>query len=362
MRFPSILLCVTLALGCGSGPDAETGGTEEGLLLLPDDVFVVGEETIASGPRISGTIEAASSAVLRAEVAGSVDAVTVDVGVPVEQGRVLGRISNAGVGSSYASAKTGVASAEAQVAQAERELARARRLLEAGALAPRDVELAERQLEAARAQLDAAVAQRAAAGEQAEGTTIRSPIAGVVSQRSVSTGDVVAPGAPLFTVIEPSSLRFEGSVRAGAAGELAVGTPVTFQVTGYGDRVFHGAIARVSPAVDPATRQIPVIVSIEEQADLVAGLFAVGRVASRREDGLVVPLDAVEGSGERGTVLRLQDGVLEEVEVAVGLRDEQGERVEIESGLAEGDVVLVGAAREAEPGTPASIRKPGSEG
>jgi len=356
----AVVVAALAALACSGGPEAHSEGEapQADIVLLPEDVFVVGVERVAAGPRIAGTIEAAEAAALRAEIPGSVTTVEVDVGEPVVADQILARIDNAGVGSSYASARTSVATAEAQVAQAERELARAKRLFEAGALAPRDVEVAERQLEAARTQLDAAGAQRAVAGDQAASATVRSPIAGVVAERSVSVGDVVAPGAPLFTVIEPTSLRFEGSVPASAAGQVHLGDMVEFTVTGH--KVgFIGSVQRIAPAVDPSTRQIPVIVAIESTSEtLIAGLFAVGRIATSRGDGIVVPLDAVRKVGEGHAVLRVRDGVIEEVPIVIGVLDEAGEQIVVESGLAVGDVVLVGGAREATPGAHAELREP----
>jgi RND family efflux transporter MFP subunit len=162
---------------------------------------------------------------------------------------------------------------------------------------------------------------------------------------------VVAPGAPLFTVIEPSSLRLEASVPADAIGELLPGAPVELEVQGFADRVFDGTVERIAPAVDPATRQIAVHVALPNpDRVLVAGLFAEGRIATTRREGLVVPLSAVDVGAARPTVLRVTDGKVEVIEVDLGLVDEAAQQVEVVGGLAAGDQVLVGAARDVEPG------------
>jgi hypothetical protein len=88
---------------------------------------------------------------------------------------------------------------------------------------------------------------------------------------------------------------------------------------------------------------------------LVAGLFAEGRVTSERRRAVVVPARAVDTSGQRPWVLRLRDGKAERVTVEVGLRDDRAERLEILSGLAAGDVLLAGAARAVTPGTPVTV-------
>jgi RND family efflux transporter MFP subunit len=353
----ALLGAASLACGGGDEPSEASAGTEPAI-LQPEDVVTVGTRTIATGPRLSGTLEPAEKAVLRAETAGSIEDVRAEIGDVVKPGQILARIDNSAAGSGFQSARAGMVSAEQQVAIAERELERVKKLVGHGALASRDLELAESQLVAARAQVAGAKAQVAAQGDQLEATVVRSPIAGVVSQRSVGSGDVVSPGSPLFTVIEPSSLRLEAAVPADAASLLKAGATVQFTVQGFRDRPIEGRIERVAPAVDPASRQIPILASIPNaDGALVAGLFAEGRVAIDAHEGLVVPADAVDANGPRPYVLRLANGTVERIEVELGLRDEQTESVEITKGVQAGDVLLLGAARDVEPGTPVELRQ-----
>jgi RND family efflux transporter MFP subunit len=175
---------------------------------------------------------------------------------------------------------------------------------------------------------------------------VRAPIDGVVASRSVSVGDVVAPGLPLFVVIDPRSLRLEASVPAASVGDVHPGGAVTVEVQGYTEP-FTGTIARVAPAVDPATRQLSLLVDIPNpNGTLIAGLFASGRIAVGLHDGLVLPADAISGTGDAAKVLRIRDGVVEEVAVRLGVVDAAAEKVEVIEGLAEGDRVLVGQARD----------------
>jgi hypothetical protein len=90
----------------------------------------------------------------------------------------------------------------------------------------------------------------------------------------------------------------------------------------------------------------------------VAGLFAEGRVVSAAASGIVVPQNAVNMTGESPWVLRVAGGKAEKVSVTVGLVDPHTERVEIKSGLNDGDVVLRGAAQGITPGTPVNIGNP----
>jgi hypothetical protein len=91
---------------------------------------------------------------------------------------------------------------------------------------------------------------------------------------------------------------------------------------------------------------------------LVGGLYAEGRVSSESHTAPMIPIAAVDERGLRPTVVRLRNGKVEKVEVGLGIRDQAAETVEITSGLAPGDTVLLGAARGISPGTPVKVSSP----
>jgi RND family efflux transporter MFP subunit len=188
--------------------------------------------------------------------------------------------------------------------------------------------------------------------DQLSRTRISAPFDGAVSERQANAGDVVAPGTPLVTVVDPTSLRLEASVPAEFAAKLQAGTSVDFRVAGYGEQGFTGKIERVNPVVDPATGQVRIYVAIpnSEQA-LLAGLFAQGRVASESREALAVPVGAVDLRSTTPSVLRVRDAKIERVTVELGLRDEVSQQVEIRSGLQAGDVVVLGSAKDLAEGT-----------
>jgi membrane fusion protein, multidrug efflux system len=151
-------------------------------------------------------------------------------------------------------------------------------------------------------------------------------------------------------------MQFVASVPADAVEALRPGVPVEFRLPAYGGERFTGRITRISPAVDPLTRQVQIYVAVPNRPRrLVAGLFAEGRVTTATREALVAPADAVEESGESVSVLRLRDGRAERAAVTIGLRDEQHGRVEILSGLSPNDMLLTGAAQAVTPGTRVEI-------
>ncbi len=311
----------------------------------PQNIAVARTDTLRSGPAISGTLTADREARIRAEMSGAVLATNVEQGERVSAGTVLGRIDDASVRDAAISARSAVAQATVAAEQAARELQRSKTLAAAGAIAERDVEGADRASLGAQAQLADAKARLSSADKMLRNTIIRSPFAGVVSERAVSPGDIVSPGSAMFTVIDPRSLRVEASVPTTALADVRVGAPVLFTVNGS-DRVLEGRVTRVSPMVDPQTKQVRLLASVPNSAGLlVAGLFVEGRVASQKRVGVLVPESAIDQTGIVPTIMRLKDGKVEKVEVQLGVRDEAASTFEVTTGIASGDTVLLGAAR-----------------
>jgi RND family efflux transporter MFP subunit len=303
------------------------------------------QEEIRSGPLISGTLTPRREATIRAEVGGSVLQTYADKGQAVRAGSLLARIDDSGVRDAYLSAKAQVTSAQNAAQLARRNLERAQKLAEAGAIADRDLEQARFNATNAQSQLADAGARFAAAQRQLSNTQIKAPFAGVISNRTVNGGDVVSPGAALFTVVDPAAgMKFEAAVAADQLGGLRVGAPVQFRVHGYPGRAFTGRVERINPSADPATGQIALYVGIPNAPGLVAGLYAEGRVGSQAKIALTAPLNAITSVGDTSFVMRVKGGRVERVQVQIGVRDEELERAEVIGAVAAGDTVLVGAA------------------
>jgi membrane fusion protein (multidrug efflux system) len=337
------------AAAAAAGPAAVEVGAE--------NLIKVKRDWISTGPLISGTLAAEREATVRAEVGGSVLQVNTEEGKPVRQGQVLARIEDQTWRDAFASTQSAVKSAENALAVATREQTRTENLVKAGALPERDVETTHNQVTAAQAQLASAQSQLAAARKNLDNATIKAPMTGIVSKRPANSGDVVQAGTELIRIIDPSSMKLQASVPSEALADIKIGLAVQFSVRGY-DQKFEGHIERISPTADPVTRQVSIFVTIPNKSGrLVAGLFAEGRVTRAAREGLVVPTTAVNLTTSSAWALRVKDGKADKVNVTIGLRDDQTERVELRSGVEEGDQLLVGAAQGMTPGTPVKIKE-----
>jgi RND family efflux transporter MFP subunit len=329
----------------------------EPISLGAEDVVRLEPRVLQSGPTLSGTLQPRRVASVRAEVPGTVLEMRAEQGQPVREGQLLARIEDTTQKDQLLAAQSAerVAESALKVARAEEE--RMRKLSQAGVITKRDFEQAELARRQVQAQLSEAEARRALAQEQLGRTRITAPFKGVVSERNASAGDIVQPGAPLYTVVDPTSLRLEASLPAVQLESLSTGTEVDFTVSGYGERTFAGRIERINPTVDPATGQVRIYVTLPNlEQSLLSGLFAQGRVASEEREVLAAPLSAVDVSAEPPTVMRVRDNTVERVPVTLGMRDEVAGLVELREGVNPGDVLLRGSARELSEGTPVTLR------
>jgi membrane fusion protein (multidrug efflux system) len=354
--FAAVLMLSVAMAGCKREDVSAASGPPAGMMVGPENIFVVKAEAIRSGPAISGTLQPEAQANVRAEVGGAVLQTLAEQGERVRQGQLLARIDDAAVRDQVISARSAVTTAQSSVDIAQRQVARADALLKAGAIAERDAELAHNQLTAAQGQLADAHSRLTNAQKQLDKTTVSAPFAGIVSARQVSAGDVVSPGAPLYTIVNPATMRLEASVPADQLADVHLGAPVDFTVNGYPNRRFIGRVTRINPVADPATRQVRIIVSLPNQGGvLVGGLFAAGNVSSEARTAPVVPVSAVDERGVAPFVMRIKGGVVQKAEVQLGIRDATSETVEIRSGLTPGDTILLGAARGISAGTPVKV-------
>lgn len=367
MTKTNALLTITLAAlvaggawACSRAGNAEHAPAEAAPVVVgPENIAMATQDTIRTGPSVSGALDAERTATIKAELGAQVTGVPVEPGMAVAKGQLLIALDNTGIRDQYLSTQSSLQAAQASADLAKGDLARDQRLAEAGALAQRQLEATRRASLQADAALADARSRYATAALNLRRTEIRAPFSGVVAARPVRLGDVVASGNPLVTVVDPSSLRLEAQVPVDQLSAIKVGTPVLFTVSGYEGRQFRGTITRVSPAVDPATRQVPIVVRIPNTGGrLVSGVFVDGRVATQSRAGVTVPTLAIDQRGLRPAVYRIKEGRLDKVEVVLGFDDPVTERTEVRSGLTAGDTLVLGSAQGLPAGTPIRVTSP----
>ncbi len=347
----------TMACGGAAAPSPDAAAPAAAVVqLAPENVATAAVADITSGPFVSGQLTPAREATVRAQIGGPLVSLTVDRGQAVRQGTVIGRIAARELDDALSSAQVAVKSSENSLAVAKSEAARTESLVKGGALAARDLEQARNVVAGAEAQLAAARSRETGIRQQLDDTIVKAPLTGIVSDRPASAGDILSPGTPIVTIIDPSSMRLEAAVTSDQVSLVRPGATVRFRIRGLSNELVTGTIDRLSPTADPITRQVTIFVTMPNAGGkLIAGLFAEGRVDAETRRGVIVPMGAVDETGPTATVTRIRDGKAERVTVTLGIRQSEAELIEIRSGLAEGDVVILGAAKTLSPGTPVRV-------
>jgi membrane fusion protein (multidrug efflux system) len=325
--------------GAGNTPDK---AAVPPLLISAEDVVTLSNNTLSSGPSITGSIEPERRADLRAEVPAVVIAVLKENGDPVKRGDLLVRLDQTAIRDSLTAAQASERAASQAFEQAERQYQRMVTLRQTGVVSTQQLEDVEIRRNSAQSDREAARTRAVTARQQLERTEVRAPFDGIVSDRKVSAGDTAQVGKELLKVIDPSSLRFEGLVSADSVGEVSAGQSVWFRIHGFSERDFAGVITRVNPAANATTRQVEVLVKFADarQQPNVAGLYAEGRIETRTSASLTLPSASVVREGDNAFAWRLNSGKLQKVALTLGDPDPRTGAFSVKDGLAQGDRVL----------------------
>ncbi|WCR43647.1 efflux RND transporter periplasmic adaptor subunit [Stutzerimonas stutzeri] len=327
----------------------------------------------------SGEVDSQSLAQVGSEITGVVAARHVREGDEVKAGDLLlelrddeqrARLREAEaalqqlIDSTRPQAQATLREAQHNLEQASRELKRRETLFERKLLASEPLEQARRAELTARVIRDRA---RFAAAALAEGgseeqvlrqrleaaratlakTRIHAQVTGIVQTRDVEPGDLVQPGRTLLSIARSGSSEILLPLDEKNLAPVRLGQAASIIADAYPERVLPARVSFIAPAVDTARGTIDVHLDLLEPADFLRqGMtVSVNIETGRRDQALVLPNDALRArSGPRAQVLRVRDGVVERVDVRLGLLGNA--LSEVVEGLTTGDLVLLDDAEE----------------
>lgn len=291
----------------------------------------------------SGEVASARHVVVSSRVLARIDAVRVRAGSPVSEGDVLVVLDARDLAARAGETEQALRAAQARLELAQRESQRVEELFRTGVAAERRLDEVRAQLRAARADVAGATQSLEEARTGASYAEIRSPVSGRVVDRLAEPGDTAVPGRPLLRIYDPSLLRVEVPVRESLAVGLTVGDALRVEIPALGQPV-EGHIDEIVPFAEPGARTLLVKVSLpRSDARLFAGMFARVAIPAGERQRLLVPAAAVERVGQLEFVDVLGgDGRAERRLVTTGAAA-SADRVEVLSGLREGERVAAGA-------------------
>jgi len=286
-----------------------------------------------------GTIRAVHETVVASRLLGRLQSLAVTrAGQAVQKGDVLAELEATDLKAMVDQARASHRVAVTRADKARLDLSRTEQLVQQGAAAVEKRDTDRAALQAAEAEVERAQQNVAAADSALGFATIHAPISGVVVDKLVQVGDVLQPGQPICTLYDPTHLQLVAVVREELAGRLTLGQEVDVTIDALGKQC-RGTVAEIVPAAQAQSRSFEVKVTGPCQPGIVTGMF--GRLAVPLDDQeeLRVPRRAVQSIGQLDFLQVLVDGRARRRFVRLGGGD--AEQVEVLSGLAAGETVLV---------------------
>jgi RND family efflux transporter MFP subunit len=261
--------------------------------------------------------------------------------------------------------------AEAKLRQEELDRLSGVVKVRANLVAQQDVDDVRARVQEADAQLASAKAAIASAEAQVQVATaakerdavllsylrIAAPFSGVITNRLADPGAMIQAGTashvqamPVVQLSQVDRLRLVLPVPESVVPRVRVNAPVEIRVDAL-KRVFQGRISRFTGKLDTSTRTMDTEVDLPNpDLTITAGMFGYATlVLDQRSAVLSIPVQALAGRSLPLKVLMVgSDGTLAERAVETGL--ETPDRIEVTSGLKEGDLVVVGASSDLKPG------------
>ncbi len=336
---------VLLLCSCGSkqeekkeGGGKGAGGRAGGPVRV--DVIVAAPSPVSTITEASGTVIASESVELRPEISGRLTYLNIPEGKRVTKGTVLARVNDADI-------RANIAKNKAQLQLAEKTAERYRKLYEIGGLNQSEYDVAVNQIATLQADINFQYAQLSR-------TVVQAPFTGVVGLRQVSPGAYVSPQNVLATLQKLDEVKIDFTLPQEYGDHLKVGNIVTVSLANDEKR-YRARVIAVEPQIEQNTRNLKVR-TVLENGNASPGAFAKVYVQQGEDkNSIMVPTNAIIPEAKDKKLVLVKNGKAVMTSVVTGIRKEQ--MVAIETGVNQGDTIVVSGVLFARPNTPVKIGK-----
>ncbi|EJL30145.1 efflux RND transporter periplasmic adaptor subunit [Brevibacillus sp. BC25] len=382
------LLSLTLITGCASQEDAATTAAQPEETVTPVQVATVAQGVVTSESGLTAKLAPSEEVQMSPKTSGKINSLPVKLGQAVTKGQLLFtldtnelsnsvreqeaalRVAKANLNQAGSTSDQGLVEAQNDLTEAERALADAKlnqqrnqQLFAQGAIAAEKMDEANTTLTKAQISYDNAkqklqsakqktgVQVSAAsvtesevrlqnAREQLANATVVSPIDGFVASVTGAVGQM-AGQQPIVTVVKTNPLVVKANLSEADVTKVKVGTVVKVNVQSTG-KTIDAKVTAISPVMDSQLKAYPVEITIPNPSNELKSDMVVNVTFPQGSEGaksLVIPRKAVFDREGRQYVFKLEGEAAKQVEVSTG--NSTSELIEVVSGLANGDKVVV---------------------
>lgn len=293
---------------------------------------------------------------LKSKASGEVIQLPIEVGGEIAQGALVAKLDQVQERIALSQARADLDIARAELALAEKNAARRKELHERGAISEIELDRAELELAVARGTLVQAGAALERAEERMEDTVIIAPVRGVILQKYVERGQIIASGienvgggTPIADIADMRTVHIEAGVDEIDIGKIDLGQAATVRAEAYLEESYEGEVVRIAP--ESREEQNVTVFDVVVRVDNTNGLLKSGMnaiveiVLFEQDDVMAIPLTALRGEAtgasppEEGvaTVLVRDGDEYRPRAIRTGRTDHRV--IEVLEGLEEGDVL-----------------------
>jgi len=380
MRPYYALAVLPFLTGCGSEPALKAISTPATRMRV--ETVAVAETDWPSTYEATGTVRARTTVTISSKLMGYAREVRAQIGDRVREGQPLVVLDARDLETSVARAEAGREEVKDSILEAESAVAwsrsqldlaqvtfqRMQDLLNKRSITNQEYDEASARLKAAQAALDMAGAKRRqldakaaqieqevrAAGIQRGYSRIIAPFAGTIITKAIEPGALAVPGAPLFIIERDGAYRLEASVEESRLSLAQVGKTVSVTIDGIAG-TFPARVAEAVPSVDAASRTGTVKVDLPSLPELRSGLFGRALFDTGGRRVLTVLSASVMERGQLQSVFIAENNIAHIRLVTIGTR--VVDKVEVLSGLNQGDRVIVPIPTGLADGAPIEVRQ-----
>ncbi len=346
-----MLTALTATLvGCSSERETVNAASE-----IVSNVSVISAQaaTVPDMVEAVGTIRAAETSQLAAQMMGNIIEIRVREGDRVQRGQVLAVIDDAQPRAALDRATAADLAAQQEIAAAQSDFTladstfkRYQTLYEKKSVSPQEFDEVKARYQAAQARREMAGAEQAqakAALQQARTslayTHVVAPFDGLVTDKKADVGTLASPGMPIFTIEDLRRYRLEATVNETDLRYVHQGQQWSVSVDALGDRQLKGKVVEIVPAADAGSRSFLVKVELPSDPALRSGLF--GRVQFTRGDRtvLLIPHDSVVERGQLQGIYVLDQNRIAALRY-ITLGKPSAGQVEVLAGLQAGEMLV----------------------
>lgn len=308
------------------------------------EVAVVKKGSIPKQVESVGSLTAIQEVNISSEVDGRITKIFFKDGQFVAKDMPIIQLSNA-------KAKADLDSAQTSLQLSERTYERYKLIFKEGGISQQDLDQQRSDVESK----EAAVKNMVTALNQKQ---ITAPFDGELGAFHVNEGAYITAGLPLVNLVNKRKLKVEYAVPEIYLPQLKIKQAVLVSVDSYPGQTFAGEVTFISPVIDKLTRRVSVQATVpNEEGTLFPGMFAhISQLISDSKETLVIPEQAVIASLQGFAVYKVVNDKAVATKLIIGER--YNGQLEVKSGLAVGDVVVIAGQQKLDDGVPVSIKSP----